>query len=347
MRNNLELSFTEIQDFPKIDLHRHLLGSARPKTLWELSRKYKLVDERQQFDEFKKAVVHKKPPLSLSSYIKPWKLLRQVIQSPGDIRQIAKEAAEDARGDGVKYVEFRSSLPGLPITDGNAPQTKILVKEYLHAIREGFSAVSGVKCVLVASVNRHAVGNAHPFLKQKYTEEFLNAVVEFGSGLIVGVDLTGIESGYPAGLFKSFFAEARKIGLPITIHAGETEGPEEIWTAIDELGASRIGHGTSAPKDPMLVKELIKRNVVLEVCPTVGWLIGSLENKYRHPVINCNPPIPYVICTDNPTLNDGTQSSELSLAGQIAKTEIKGFLRSQFQLASRAAFASSTLQINF
>jgi adenosine deaminase len=180
-------------------------------------------------------------------------------------------------------------------------------------------------------------------LVEKYANRFFEAVAKFRDELIVGVDLTGVERGWPANLFRDIFAEARDMGLPITIHAGETEGPEEVWAAIDELGASRIGHGTTSPNDPKLVKELIRRNVVLEVCPTSGWLTGSLKDRSRHPVIDCQPPIPFVICTDNPTLNATTLSRELCLAAQISGSQIELFLQSQFQLASQSAFAPAAL----
>jgi aminodeoxyfutalosine deaminase len=138
-------------------------------------------------------------------------------------------------------------------------------------------------------------------------------------------------------LFRGFFAEARAAGLPATIHAGETEGPEEIWAAIDELGASRIGHGTSAVNDARLVRELIRRGIVLEVCPTAGWLTGRLKDRRRHPVIECESPIPYAICTDNPTLNGSVLSQELLLAARADDPE--EFCRRQLRLARRAAFA--------
>jgi adenosine deaminase len=60
-------------------------------------------------------------------------------------------------------------------------------------------------------------------------------------------------------------------------------------------------------------------------------------------VINCVPQIPYVICTDNPTLNASTHSHELYLAAQIAGVESESFLRSQFHLAAEAAFAPAAL----
>ena len=293
----------------------------------------------KSLDEFQRLLVHHAPTRDLSGYISPWKLFRDIIQKPDDIRRIALEAAMDAHLDGVLYVEFRSSLPGMPITDQNGPQTRIPTDEYLDAISSAFSKVTGLKCRLVVSIPRHAVGPARPALILKYLNRFFEVVANFRNRLVVGVDLSGIESGWPAALFKDFFSEARLIGLPITIHAGETEGPSEIWSAIDQLGASRIGHGTSAPKDPVLVEELIRRRVVLEVCPTTGWLSGGLKRRARHPVINCNRPIPYVICTDNPTLNATTLSRELYLAAEIAGVDTESFFQSQFLLASQAAFS--------
>jgi adenosine deaminase len=337
-----ELSLARIQVFPKIDLHRHLLGSARPETLWDLCLKYNLMVDYGSVKEFTKSIVGRVSHGDLAEYIRPWKLLREAVRDAEDIQRIAQEAAFDARLDGVRYVEFRSSLSGLPITDGESPQTRIPTDDYLCAIERAFSATPGIECRLIASVPRHAVGPATPVMVEKYADRFFDAVARFRK-LIVGVDLTGVERGWPASLFKDIFVQARSMGLPITIHAGETEGPEEVWAAIDELGASRIGHGTSAPRDPILVEELIKRKVVLEVCPTSGWLIGRLKERYRHPIIDCIRPIPYVICTDNPTLNASTLSHELGLAAQISNLQPEFILRSQFQLASEAAFSPTAL----
>lgn len=41
--------------------------------------------------------------------------------------------------------------------------------------------------------------------------------------------------------------EARKIGLNITLHAGEDTGAANVGAAIFDHGASRIGHGCVTP----------------------------------------------------------------------------------------------------
>jgi adenosine deaminase len=339
----LEDALRAIESLPKIDLHRHLLGSARPETIWDLCRKYGVHQGRKSLEEFSAEVVHRQPVQDLADYIRPWRLFREAIREPDDIRRIALEAALDARSDGVRYVEFRNTPTGLPINDGHAPQTSIPTDEYLEAIREGFALVSGVTCRLIASIPRHAVGRFERPVLLKYTEKLLDALNKFRGDLVVGVDLTGIEHGWPARLFRDVFAAARDTGLRVTVHAGETEGPNEVRAAVEELGASRVGHGTSAPIDEKLVRELIRRDIALEVCPTSNWLVGSVSTRSRHPVIDCVPQLSYVICTDNPTLNAHTLSQELLIAAQIAGAEPLSFVRSQFTRASDAAFAPVTL----
>lgn len=331
----------DVQKLPKIDLHRHLLGSARSSTLWEISKTNGRGTIYDSLESFENVLVHHSSTSDLSEYIRPWALLRSIIGTPEDVRRIAKEAAEDAAQDCLAYVEFRSSLPGLAITDGGLPQALIPPKDYLNAIREGFAQVANVECRLIVSVPRHVVGTARLDLLERYTDQFFSIVTSFRQDLVVGVDLTGLERGWPATLFKSIFQEARALGLSITIHAGETEGPEEIWAAINDLGATRIGHGTTACKDPRLIEELIRRNIVLEVCPTSGWLTGTLNDRTRHPIINSKPATPYVICTDNPTLNSTTLSRELLLAAQMADAEPQTFAQWQYQLASRSAFVKA------
>ena len=51
--------------------------------------------------------------------------------------------------------------------------------------------------------------------------------------------------GNPPHLFRDAYEIARRGGLGVTVHAGEDEGPEFIWEAIDLLGADRIGASAS------------------------------------------------------------------------------------------------------
>jgi aminodeoxyfutalosine deaminase len=338
-----DLNADDLTSIPKIDLHRHLLGSARADTLLQLAELHHLGWANQPVRNLRNAIAHGRPQRSLRDYVAPWRVFREAVQTPEDIRRIAAEAATDAYRDGVRYVEFRSALPGMPITDGDAPQTRIPPDEYLSAIAEGFSEVPNIACRILASVTRHAFESVGPRLMSEFADQFIQTIERFRGRLVVGVDLSGVERGFPAKMFKPIFDEARSVHLPVTVHAGETEGPSEIWSAIDDLGACRVGHGTSFFADPALARELISRGIVLEVCPTASWLVGITRDLSHQPVIESEPAVPYVICTDNPTLNSTTQSNELRIAARIAGKAESGYAAWQFRVASRAAFSPTAL----
>ena len=85
---------------------------------------------------------------------------------------------------------------------------------------------------------------------------------------LVGFGLGGPEIGVPRPQFEPHFDAARAAGLHSVPHAGETTGPETVWDALRDLGAERIGHGTSSAQDPALLAHLAEHRIPLEVCPS-------------------------------------------------------------------------------
>ncbi len=62
-------------------------------------------------------------------------------------------------------------------------------------------------------------------------------------------------------------------------------GTESIWSAINDLGVSRIGHGTSAIKDEVLMDYLRDNRIPLEICPTSNVITGKYVKKIKnHPL---------------------------------------------------------------
>lgn len=97
---------------------------------------------------------------------------------------------------------------------------------------------------------------------------------------VVAVDLAGAEALFPTSDYCQVFARARELGVPITIHAGEADGPQSVRDAL-AMGAARIGHGVRAVEDAQLVRELAEKRVPLEVCITSELQTGALpEGAY-------------------------------------------------------------------
>jgi len=99
----------------------------------------------------------------------------------------------------------------------------------------------------------------------------------------VGLDIAGFpETTYPPRLFEQALGPAREAGVPLTVHAGEqgrppdfAEAPPElIVEAIDRLGASRIGHGTSLAASPDIRAIVRDRRIGIECCPVSNERMG-------------------------------------------------------------------------
>jgi adenosine deaminase len=104
-------------------------------------------------------------------------------------------------------------------------------------------------------------------------------------GQIVGIDLAGDEVHFPPEQFREFFDRVRADGrYRATVHAGEVSPPSQIWTAIRELHADRIGHGTSAIEDPALQQHLKEKGIALEMCITSNYQTGAWADERNHPI---------------------------------------------------------------
>jgi aminodeoxyfutalosine deaminase len=80
----------------------------------------------------------------------------------------------------------------------------------------------------------------------------------------------------------------------------------EVWAAIDELGAKRIGHGIAAAADPRLLDRLREDGITLEICPSSNVATGVVPSLAAHPLPRLLaagvPDVPVVLGSDDPPM---------------------------------------------
>ena len=87
-----------------------------------------------------------------------------------------------------------------------------------------------------------------------------------------------------------------------------------MWAALDVLGADRIGHGVRAIEDPALVRELARRGVALEVCPTSNVRLGIYSSYAAHPLRRLyEAGVPVTVNSDDPGLFGTSVAREAEL----------------------------------
>jgi len=257
---------------PLIDLHRHLDGSIRLETVIELADAQGIELPAHDVDSLRPYVVIEDKASSLMDFIGRFRYLTAILHDLDACRRVAYENVEDAQREGIDYIELRFSPWFMSETHDLDPAGVV------EAVADGIKAAerdTGVRAQMIGIMSR-------TYDTQTCHRE-LDALLAHRDHL-VAIDLAGDELKFPAELFRDHFKRARDAGLQVTVHAGEVDGPESVWAAIRELGATRIGHGIHSLRDPGLVDYLAEHRIGLEVSITSNIHIGAVDEYANHPV---------------------------------------------------------------
>ena len=158
---------------------------------------------------------------------------------------------------------------------------------------------------------------------------------------VVAIDIAGpVEPTFRFADYAELSAEVRRAGLGVTVHAGETGGPDEVREAVEALEPTRIGHGVNSAYSPSVMALLRERQVVLEVCPTsnlntrVVRDIAELRTILRRFVEH---EVPFTLSTDGPEMLRSHLRDEIAL---LLRHEIMSLdeIHRAIETAHRASF---------
>jgi len=257
---------------PCIDLHRHLDGSIRLSTILELGLENGLPLPGRTLDTLRPHVVVSEPQPGLMAFLAKFEWMVGVLVNEEACRRVAYENVEDAKREGLDALELRFSPVFMAQPHGLNPQA--VVEAVTDGVKAGVRDF-GVPTKLIGILSR-------TFGVESCKRE-LDALLACREGL-VAIDLAGDEGNFPPQLFVEHFRRVRDAGLGVTIHAGEAAGPESIWSAIRDLGATRIGHGVRAVEDPALMDYLAEHRIGLECNLTSNVQTSTVRGYASHPL---------------------------------------------------------------
>ena len=304
-----------IERLPKILLHDHLDGGLRPSTILELAREtgYDELpnDDPEALGRWFHAGADRK---SLPLYLEGFRHTIAVMQSEEALERVAYESLEDLARENVVYAELRFA-PHFHTAGG------LGLDAVMSAVLRGMErarADHGIEFGLIVS----AIRNQDPELSLKLVELALS----FRGRGCVGFDLAGEEAGHPANEHLKAFQLAKRKNFAITIHAGESFGPESIWQALQYCGAHRIGHGTRLIEDIViyegkvvkigsLAQYVLDHRVPLEICLQSNVHTGATPSIEDHPFPRfLRLGFRLTLNTDNRLMSATTMSDEYRVA---------------------------------
>ena len=301
---------TFIAGLPKAELHVHHVGSASPRIVAELAAPH---EGRSPVPADPAALADYFAFRDFAHFIEVYLSVVDLIRDDEDVRMLTYEVARELARQQVRYAE-------LTMTPYSSVRRGIAAKAYCEAIedaRRGAARDFGIELRWCFDIPGEAGTAAAEETLRVALDERPDGLISFGLG--------GPEVGVPRPQFKPYFDQARAAGLHSAPHAGETTGPETIWSAIRDLGAERIGHGISAAQDPALMAHLAEHGIPLEISPTSNVRTRAVASIEEHPLPTLiEAGVRFSINSDDPPMFGTTLEEEYAVAARLLGLDDRG-----------------------
>jgi adenosine deaminase len=316
-----DISFNSL---PKISLHDHLDGGLRPATIIELADEIGFEIPSNDDIELGEWFEDSADSGSLPTYLATFDVTIGVMQTREGLIRVAREFVNDLVADGVIYGEVRWA-PEQHLAKG------LTLDQVVEAVQEGIELGSddargagrNIRVGQLITAMRHADRGL----------EIAELAVRHRDRGVVGFDIAGAEAGFPAANQRAAFDYLAQNFFPVTVHAGEADGPDSIRGALFDGRALRLGHGVRLAEDIEIERQdddntyvslgrlaqwVKDREIALELSPSSNLQTGAIaawgEELVDHPFdllyqlgfqVTVNP--------DNRLMSNTTISRELAL----------------------------------
>lgn len=293
---------------PKTVLHVHLEGTLEPELAFALAERNGIVPGSKAFpyatlDQLRAAYRF----ADLGAFLDVYYAVAGVLRTEDDFCALARAYAQRLRDNGVRRAElffdpqthtsrgiaFSTVVAGLWRGLAEARAAGIAVELVLCFLRDG--PVGTPADADAATPERGFASMSEATAFATLGQLLRHNAAATPETRILGVGLDSYEKPYPPERFTEVYRRARAAGLHATAHAGEEGPPAFVWTAIRELGVSRIDHGVRSTEDPELMAFLAREHdtpaivaaygrphrIPLTVCPRSNYMLKVFPEPSR------------------------------------------------------------------
>lgn len=309
---------TFIRQLPKIELHIHLESTIDGEKLEKYAG-----SQGKQLPRPGKDIYNCSAD-DLSNFLSFLDFICSMVGSLEELREIAYDFSIGCRKENIIYAETILNPTHWP---------QFSIGDIIGALTEGFdrgAADGGADCRFMLSLSRNQ--------SLKESLELVNAMENYRTPRLAGLSIDGNEAltGRTGEKFSPAFQRAKQAGFGITVHAGESSGPEGVVDALDFLYADRLDHGVRAAEDKALIERLVRDRVTLNVC-----LTSNLTLLYRKPAEHplrqlWDAGVRVTLNRDDPTFLNLTLTEELGRCASFAHFPKRDLLQAQYNSVDAA-----------
>jgi adenosine deaminase/aminodeoxyfutalosine deaminase len=328
-----------IRSLPKAELHLHLEGTVDPETLAELSRRHptplttandrytNIADSGRVFTEEEACELYQYK--DFTGFLLAFKAVTERLRTAEDYELVTYRMMKKLHEQNVRHAEVYVSVGAIHWRGGEFAPLFAGLEQGRKRGEHDF----GMSLYWIFDAVRHF----GPRRAELVLDEAL--ALRKISNSIAGIGLGGDERRAAPELFRDVYARAASEGLRTTVHAGETVGPESIWSAVRELKPDRIGHGLRAVEDPALVAYLAEKQIPVEVCISSNVKTGCCRSAEQHSARELfDAGVLITLNTDDPDMFHTTLEREYRIAQNAL-----GFDDDELRMLASNSFQASFL----
>ena len=256
-----------IKNLPKAELHLHIEGTFEPELMFEIAKRNKVDIPFDSVDELKKAYDFS----CLQDFLDIYYQGAQVLLREQDFYDLTFAYLEKCAEQNVRHAEIMFD----PQTHTDRGVSFDTVINGIHKACVAAQEKFGISTLLIMSYLRH--------LSEEAAFKTLEESLPYKEW-ITAVGLDSSEKGNPPSKFKRVFEASVDAGYIPLAHAGEEGDADYVWEALDLLKIVRIDHGNNSLQDESLVKEIIRRDLALTVCPLSNIALKVVDDLREHPL---------------------------------------------------------------
>jgi adenosine deaminase len=321
----MRLTLPIVKRLPKTDIHCHLDGCLRPKTMLELAAAQGVKLPTRTLAELTRLLIAGKRIRSLGDYLRIFDLTLSVMQEREALYRVAYELAEDCAAENVRHLEVRYS----PILHrAHRLKWEDIIEPVIKWLADAGAQHNMSTGTIICGIRSMA---------PKTSLHLAELAVEYKGKGVLAFDLAGQEKDYPAKAHRAAFQRILKNNINSTVHAGEGFGAASIAQALHYCGAHRIGHGTRLREDKDLMRYVTDHRIPLEVCLSSNVQTRTVRSIKDHPFgFYFKQGLRVTLNTDSRLISDTTVSKEILLAARafrLSPYEVKRIIIMGFKSA--------------
>lgn len=265
---------TLFPNFPLAELHAHLGASIHPSIYWQIAHDQGFKLPQRDYHEFKNFVtLSPENKRSLNDYFDQvyHPVLDRLSSGTHAVERATYEIMSGAyRSNNTTVIELRNN-PMKHNLQGSVDLDHMIMAS-LRGMERALLEYRKLSAGLIFCLAREFSFEQNAIIVEK--------AIKYKRRGVVGIDFAGpATKSFHYADYAALINKARDAGLKVTAHSGEVKEANDMWECIEAINPDRIGHGIHAAYDKSLMQELVKRDIVLEICPLSNIMTKAVENE--------------------------------------------------------------------